>query len=404
MQFVQLGKSDLKASRIGFGCWAIGGTDWGPVDDGESVKAIRKALDCGINFFDTADVYGGGHSEEVLAKALGAERKKVLVATKVAGVKKKGSPPRLDTSHKHILEAIEASLSRLRTDYVDLYQIHAPDHSTPVKETMSTLMELKEQGKIRHIGLSNMNVKDIGEYMEYGPVTTLQPEYSMIQRQSEKELFPFCLESDIGVLAYSPLGRGLLTGKYTRESTFPLSDLRAVDAPFQGKIFEINLRCVERLRKPASDSGRTLAQLAVAWTLSNPAVSVSLVGAKTTSQVEENAAAFDSPLSSGVIEEIAAILKETEDEKETYKKEQIASLATTPITEVRSEDAGREIVDALILWMMELHGTFDVSSQELRPLFAVASGLKATGTVGKESELEDIRTRLVGIHSGLEAV
>jgi|GEM_PF-139901 len=402
MQFIKLGESDLKASRIGFGCWAIGGTDWGPVDDDESVEAIRKALDCGVNFFDTADVYGNGHSEEVLGRALGSERKKVIVATKVGGVRKKGSPPRHDTSRTHILEAIDASLRRLKTDYVDLYQIHVPDPSTPVSETMSALKELKNQGKIRHIGLSNMKAEDIEEYMKHGPVTTLQPGYSMIERQPEKGLFQFCKENNIGVLAYSPLGRGLLTGKYTRKSTFPPDDVRAIDTAFQGKIFEINLKCVERLRKPAADSGRTLAQLAVAWVFSHPEVSVALVGAKTASQAKENAAAFDTQLSPEVLEEIGAILEETEDERETYRDEQIFFLRTNPITEVDSEEEGKQLVDDLILWMMYLHETFTVGPDEIRPLFSVAVGLKVTGTVDRVSELEELRVRLEDIHSRLE--
>jgi aryl-alcohol dehydrogenase-like predicted oxidoreductase len=403
MEFTKLGKSDLQASRIGFGCWAIGGTDWGKVDDDESVEAIKKALDCGINFFDTADVYGDGHSEEVLAKALGAERKNVIVATKVGGVRKKGSPPRHDTSRAHILEAIDASLTRLKTDYVDLYQVHVPDASTPIAETMSTLMELKAQGKIRHIGLSNMRTEEIEEYVRHGPVTTLQPPYSMIERQSEKNLFPFCRENDIGVLAYSPLGRGLLTGKYTKDSRFPPGDVRTIDTLFYGKIFEINLKCVERLRKPAADSRRTLTQLAVAWALSHPAVSVALVGAKTASQAKENAAAFDSPLSQNVLDEVAGILKETESERQTYTLDQIASLRSSSIIEVDSEEEGKRLLEGLMLWMMQLHESSSVDSAELSPLFSVAVGLKMKGTVGKAADLEGRRVKLEGIESGLEA-
>ncbi len=403
MEFIKLGDSDLKASRIGFGCWAIGGTDWGPVDDDESVKAIRKALDCGINFFDTADVYGDGHSEEVLARALGTERKNAIVATKVGGVRKKGSPPRHDTSREHILRAIDASLTRLKTDYIDLYQIHVPDASTPISETMSALNELKRQGKILHVGLSNIKVEDIEEYMKHGAVTTLQPAYSMLERHAERGLFPFCRENNIGVLAYSPLGRGLLTGKYTRESTFPPDDVRAIDTAFQGKMYEINLDCVEKLRKPAADSGRTLTQLAIAWALSHPAVSVALVGAKTAPQVKENAAAFDSALSPGVLEQISVILKETEEERESYRRDTISALRITPITELHSEDEGKQLVDGLILWMMHLHETAGVGSDELRPLFSVAVGLKVTDTVDRAAELEELRTRLADIHLRLEA-
>ncbi|MBN1503989.1 MAG: aldo/keto reductase, partial [Candidatus Eisenbacteria bacterium] len=188
MQFVTLGKSELKSSRIGFGCWAIGGTDWGPVDDDESMRAIRRALDLGVNFFDTADVYGDGHSEEILGRALAGERNRVLLATKVGGVRRKGEPPKHDTGYRHIMEAIDLSLGRLGTDHVDLYQVHVPDPTTPVSETMHALTELLRKGKVRYVGLSNMSVKQTTEYMQHGPITTMQPGYSMIERQPEREL------------------------------------------------------------------------------------------------------------------------------------------------------------------------------------------------------------------------
>jgi aryl-alcohol dehydrogenase-like predicted oxidoreductase len=399
MLFTRLGDSDLEASRIGFGCWAMGGTDWGPVDDNDSINAIAKALDCGINVFDTADVYGDGHSEEILGTALGNERKNVIVATKVGGVKQKGGASRHDTSRKHILGAIEASLRRLKTDYVDLYQIHVPDASTPVSETVSALLQLKKQGKIRYFGLSNVKVEEIKEYMKYGPVTTLQPEYSMIQRQSESELFPFCLENKIAVLAYSPLGRGLLTGKYSRKSSFIPADVRAIDTAFQGKVFEINLDCVERLRPIAADSGRSLTQLAIAWAFSNPAVSVALVGAKTSSQVEENASAYDSPLSSEALAKIEGILEDTEAEKTAFKERQMAKLRGTPITEIKSDEEGKELIESLIIWMLHLHENYSVSAKELGPIFSGAALLKMKGTIGQAASVEELRLKLQEIDS-----
>jgi aryl-alcohol dehydrogenase-like predicted oxidoreductase len=402
MQLVTLAKSELEVSRIGFGCWAIGGTDWGPVEDGESIKAIRRALDRGINFFDTADVYGDGHSEEVLGKALGRERKRVVVATKAGGVKKKGEQSRYDTSRKHIMEAMDLSLRRLKTDYVDLYQIHVFDASTPVSETMSALMELVQQGKARHVGVSNMNVSQLSEYMKYGPITTIQPGYSMIERQPEKELLPFCHANNISVLAYSPLGRSLLTGKYAKGSVFSPDDVRAMDPEFQGKIFEINLSAVEKLRPLAAESHRTLAQLAVAWVLSNPAVAVALVGAKTRTQVEENAGASDTLLPPDVLARMSDILEDTEAEKTSYREGTISFLRANPITKIESEESGREMVDAIILWLMVLHGEFLVATEVLYPLFSTALLLKSKGTVGQEQALEEIRQKLAGIHSGLE--
>jgi len=395
MQFVTLGKSELKSSRIGFGCWAIGGTDWGPVDDDESISAIRHALDLGVNFFDTADIYGDGHSEEMLGRALGSERNRVLVATKVGGVREKGQPPRHDTSRDHIIEAIDQSLSRLGTDHVDLYQIHVPDPKTPVPETMHTLTELVKKGKVRYVGLSNMSAKQTAEYMQYGPITTMQPGYSMIERQPEKELFPFCLANNISVLAYSPMARGLLTGKYGKGSSFHPADVRQVDTEFRGKTFEINLKCIERLR-PLAD-GRTLGQLAVAWALSHPAVSVALVGAKTAAQVEENAAAYDRPLSAEVLARVNKILDETEAEKKAYRDSAIAFLKANPITKVETEAKGQALVEDIVVWLLHLHGERGVGSAALQPLFSMAIMMKSKGTLGQEQCMEDLRTKLAAI-------
>jgi len=400
MQFMTLGKSELKSSRVGFGCWAIGGTDWGPVDDDESIRAIRRAMDLGVNLFDTADVYGDGHSEEILGRALGTERRNVLVATKVGGVRRKGEPPRHDTSRGHIMEAIDLSLKRLDTDHVDLYQVHVPDPSTPISETMHALTELVKKGKVRHIGLSNMNVQQTAEYMQFGPITTMQPGYSMIERQPEKELFPFCLANCISVLAYSPMARGLLTGKYGKGSSFHPGDVRQVDTEFRGRTFEINLKCIERLRPLAE--GRALAQLAVAWALSHPAVSVALVGAKTTAQVEENAAAFDTPLSPEVLSKINAILDETELEKKNYRDSAISFLRQNPITKVETEEKGKALVEDMVLWMLFLHGERNVGSELLQPLFSNAILLKSKGTLGQEPCLEDIRGKLAAIHAETE--
>jgi aryl-alcohol dehydrogenase-like predicted oxidoreductase len=400
MQFTTLGKSELKSSRIGFGCWAIGGTDWGPVDDDESIRAIRRAMDLGVNFFDTADVYGDGHSEEVLGRALGDERNKVLVATKVGGVRQKGRPPRHDTSYRHIMEAIDASLTRLGTDHVDLYQIHVPDAATPVSETMHALTELVKKGKVRYVGLSNMDVRQTAEYMQHGHITTMQPGYSMIERQPEKELFPFCLANKVSVLAYSPMARGLLTGKYGKGSSFHPGDVRQVDSEFRGKTFEINLKCIERLRPLAE--GRTLGQLAVAWALSHPAVTVALVGAKTVAQVEENAAAYDKPLSADALARINKILDETEAEKKAYRDSVIAFLSGNPITKVETEEKGKALLEDMVLWMLFLHGERSVGSETLQPLFSTAILMKSKGTLGQEQCLEDLRGKLAAIHAETE--
>ncbi len=397
MQFITLGKSDLKSSRIGFGCWAIGGTDWGPVDDDESIRAIRRAMDLGVNFFDTADVYGDGHSEEILGRALVGERHRIIVATKVGGVREKGKPPRHDTSYRHIMEAIDLSLGRLGTDHVDLYQVHVPDKSTPAAETMHALTELVKKGKVRYVGLSNMDAQQTAEYMRHGLIATMQPGYSMVERQPEKDLFPFCQANSISVLAYSPMGRGLLTGKYGKGSSFHPDDVRQVDAEFRGKTFEINLKCIERLR-PLAD-GLTLGQLAVAWALSHPAVSVALVGTKTVAQAQENAAAYDRPLTAEVLARINKILDETEAEKRAYRDGVIASLRENAITKVESEEKGRALVEDMVLWMLFLHGERGVGSEKLQPLFATAIMMKSKGTLGQEQCMEDLRAKLSAIHA-----
>jgi aryl-alcohol dehydrogenase-like predicted oxidoreductase len=357
-------------------------------------------MDLGVNLFDTADVYGDGHSEEVLGSALGKERRKVFVATKVGGVRVKGKAPRHDASRAHIMEAIDLSLKRLDTDHVDLYQVHVPDTSTPVAETMLALTELVKKGKARYIGLSNMSVEQTKEYMQHGPITTMQPGYSMLERQPEKELFPFCLANNISVLAYSPMARGLLTGKYGKGSSFPRGDVRQVDIEFKGKIFEINLKCIERLRPLAG--GRTLGQLAVAWALSHPAVSVALVGAKTTTQVEENARAFDSPLSQEIVARINKVLDETQAEKTKHRDDVISRLRTSAITKVETEEKGQSLVEDMVLWMLFLHSERGVGNDVLQPLFSTAILLKGRGTLGQELCMEDIRGKLAGIHSETE--
>jgi hypothetical protein len=245
-----------------------------------------------------------------------------------------------------------------------------------------------------------MDARLTAEYMQHGPITTTQPGYSMIERQPEKELFPFCLENSISVLAYSPMARGLLTGKYGKGSSFHPGDVRQVDAEFRGKTFDINLKCIERL-KPLAD-GRSLGQLAVAWALSHPAVSVALVGAKTVAQVEENSAAYDRPIPAEVLARINTILDETEAEKKAYRENAISSLRSTPITKVESEEKGKALVEDMVLWMLFLHGERSVASETLQPLFSTAILLKARSTLGQEKCMEDLRTKLAAIHEETE--
>jgi aryl-alcohol dehydrogenase-like predicted oxidoreductase len=299
MEYRRLGNTDLKLSEIGFGCWAMGG-GWGQTDDRESIAAVRRALDLGINFFDTADIYGFGYSEEVLSEALGSRRNEVIVATKGGLAWDEHGCIFRSSSRYHIMQAVEESLKRLKTSYIDLYQIHWPDWHTPFEVTMKVLDDLIKSGKVRYVGVSNFTVKQMKECMKVRPVHSLQPPYNMLMRDIEKGELPFCRRNGIGVVAYGPLAYGLLTGKFTNDTKFPKADWRSgelfpdpgdwqrhIDL-FHGKQFGRNLKVVEKLKKIAARREKTVGQLAIAWILSNPAVTSAIVGAKRPSQLEEN--------------------------------------------------------------------------------------------------------------------
>lgn len=321
MEYRKLGKTNLKVSSIGFGCWAMGG-GWGESDDKSAIAAARKALDLGINFFDTANIYGFGHSEEVLAKALGRRRKDVVVATKGGLHMDQYGCLYRSGARLHIEKAVEESLKRLKTDYIDLYQIHWPDMNTPFEETVRALEDLRKAGKIRHIGVSNFNVPQMKEWMKCGRLHSLQPPYNMLMCDIEKAIIPFCKRNSIGIVSYGTLAYGLLTGKYTTKSRFPKSDWRSgklfpdpgewqrhIDL-FKGEAYKRNLRIVRGLTKWAREHGMTPGNVAAAWVLSKPAISSALVGAKNPAQAAENAKAADIKLSAAELKEINSILNE----------------------------------------------------------------------------------------------
>ncbi len=301
MNYRRLGKTDLELSEIGFGCWAMGG-GWGKTDDKESMAAARRALDLGINFFDTADVYGFGHSEKVLARALGKNRKNAIIATKGGLVwDEHGCLFRCSSRH-HLIHAAEASLKRLKTDYIDLYQIHWPDPNTPLEVTMSALDDLVKSGKVRYVGVSNFTRKQMKECLKVRQINSLQPPYNMFMRDIEKD-FSFCKKKGVGIVTYGPLAYGLLTGKFTKETKFPETDWRSgklfpdpgdwqahIDI-FHGSLFKRYVRIVEELKKIAQKFGKTVGQLSIAWVLSNPEVTSAIVGAKRPSQLEQNVGA-----------------------------------------------------------------------------------------------------------------
>ena len=282
---------DLKVSVIGYGAWGIGGAPfWNNEGDNKSIESIKHSYENGINFFDTAPVYGFGHSEKLIGKALKEVRDKVIIATKcgLRWGKESLSSLRKDASRKSILEEIDQSLRRLNTDWIDLYQVHWPDAETSQKETMETLLEIQNQGKIRYIGLSNYSAEQIKESLQYGKIISLQPEFSLLAREIEKDTVPLCLEKKIGIIAYSPLASGVLTGKYHKKTKFKDWRSKGIIGTFTGEGFVDNISKVDRLREIAREEGKTCGQTAINWVLRQPGLVTALVGVKNSSQMEEN--------------------------------------------------------------------------------------------------------------------
>jgi aryl-alcohol dehydrogenase-like predicted oxidoreductase len=291
MEFRKLGQTSLNVSRIGFGCWAIGGHGYGAVEDGESIRAIRKALDLGVNFFDTADVYGFGHSEEILSQALGNRRHDVVIATKF-GVRWDDSGRTFrDCSARAVMEAVDGSLRRLKLDCIPLYQIHWYDGETPLAETMEALRKCQEAGKVRDLGCSNFSLDLIRESFQNGCLATIQLPFSIGQKESEETL-RICHDTlGMGTLAYSVLIRGLLTGKYGIESHFGDKDTRSRDEHFTGPRLLNHLALTEALRSASRRHGISVVQGAIRWVLDQPYITAAIVGAKSSAQIEENVGA-----------------------------------------------------------------------------------------------------------------
>ncbi len=290
MEYIKFG--DYKVSRVAFGCYAMGGYDWGEVSDIDSITAVQCALDKGINFFDTADVYGLGHSEKVLAKALGAKRHDAVIATKFGLSWDKNASISNNCSATYVVNALENSLKRLKLDCIPLYQIHWPDPSVPFEETMAALLKCKQQGKVRHIGCSNFNCSQIENINQYGDILSLQTQYSLVDREFEDSLSDYCLSKEISVLAYGALVKGLLSGKFNSSSSFAVSDLRHRDTHFQGEEFKHNLKIADVVRVIAEKYKKTMAQVALRWVLDSPSVSCVIAGIKTTAQLNDNVGVF----------------------------------------------------------------------------------------------------------------
>jgi aryl-alcohol dehydrogenase-like predicted oxidoreductase len=315
MEYRRMGNSDLVVSAIGFGCWEMGGTNYGPVDDQEEIEAVHRAMDLGVTLFDTAPVYGYGHSEEVLGRALGPRRKDVVLVTKCGltwdPVTK---TTKRDSRYSAIMSGVEASLQRLGTDYVDLLLIHWPDVQTPFEESMRALNDVVQQGKARYLGVSNFSSAQLRECVKYARLVANQVGYNLFDRRWEREMFPTAQELGVGIMAYGPLAHGLLTGTFTPQTVFEPPDWRARGVIFGQPLFQRenflkNLEVVERLKDVARRLDTSLPRLALAWVLHNPQVSVALSGTRRAAEIEENVRALDVTLTPEILAELDTIMQ-----------------------------------------------------------------------------------------------
>jgi aryl-alcohol dehydrogenase-like predicted oxidoreductase len=310
MKTTTLGRSELNVSRIAFGTWQLGG-EWGHFDEDAAVTAIRRARELGVNFFDTAQAYGFGASERILGKALRDElrrdRDELVIATK-GGLRQTDSGLVRDASPEWLRRGVDASLAALGVDRIDLYQLHWPDPTVPAAETAGALGYLVTEGKIGHVGVSNFNTAQMTAFSETLAVQTLQPPYHLFRREIEDEVLPYCREHNIGVLVYGPLAHGLLTGTLNAHTAFESDDWRRTSAVFTGDTYRRNLATVRALSIFAAELDITVSQLAIAWTLANPAVHVAIVGARRASHVEDSLAAANVSLSDADLAEIDTIM------------------------------------------------------------------------------------------------
>ncbi|HWB33396.1 MAG TPA: aldo/keto reductase [Acidobacteriaceae bacterium] len=313
MRISQLGTSDLWLTPIGFGAWAISGSNWayswGPQDDKVSIAAIHRALELGINWIDTAAVYGLGHSEEIVGRAVKESSFKPFVFTKCGMVW--NDKREITRTTRHIRRECEESLRRLQKETIDLYQIHWPVDGEDMYEAWEVMADLKKEGKVRYIGLSNFPVPEMERLLSAAPITSLQPPYSMINRSIEQEILPFCRDHNIGVINYSPQHSGLLTGAMTRErvAAFPPDDFRRNAKNYQEPHLSRNLAIATFLKEIGSRHNVSAGVVAIAWTLANPAITAAIVGARSPEQVDGVWPATSFQLSKDEIAEIEAFLK-----------------------------------------------------------------------------------------------
>lgn len=305
MKTRQLGNSDLHITKIGLGAWAIGGGNWafgwGPQDDADSIACIHEAIDAGINWIDTAPVYGLGYSEEIVTKALKGMAQKPYIFTKCGRIWDDKRQVGKSLKRDSVRRECEASLKRLNIERIDLYQMHWPEPDEDVEEGWETMVKLKEEGKVRWIGVSNFNVSQLKRAERIAPITSLQPPYSLIRPEVGAEILPYCRKQNIGVIAYSPMGSGLLTGTMTREriAQFPEDDFRRNSKFYQEPQLSKNLQLAELCKEIGQRHGKNAGEVAIAWVLANPAVTGAIVGARKPGQVAGFIGAMDWQLPEG---------------------------------------------------------------------------------------------------------
>jgi aryl-alcohol dehydrogenase-like predicted oxidoreductase len=310
MQKRQLGNSSMEITPIGFGAWAIGGGGWayawGSQDDEQSIRAIQHALDLGINWIDTAAVYGLGHSEEIVARALKGRSERPYIFTKCSMIWNDKKEISQSLKADSVRRECEASLRRLQCDAIDLYQIHWPNPDADVEEGWSAMAKLQQEGKVRHIGVSNFSVEQMRRCQRIAPITSLQPPYNILTPWIEKEILPYTAEQHIGVIVYSPMKSGLLTGAMTRERALnlPADDWRRNNREFQEPRLSRNLGLVDLMRSIAARHGRTPGEVAIAWTLRQQAVTAAIVGARSAAQIDGVIGAMEYRLAPEEIQEI----------------------------------------------------------------------------------------------------
>ncbi len=328
VQFRTLGINGPRLSAIGLGTWAIGGGDWkfgwGDQDDDASIQAIVRAVKLGINWIDTAAIYGEGRSELMVARAMEEipKSERPLIATKCGRIALGGGEIGKCLRRQSVIAECEASLKRLNVDCIDLYQMHWPEPDEEIEEGWQTLVDLKQQGKVRYIGVSNHSSSQLKRLQSIHPITSQQPSYSLIARDIESEILPYCQQNGIGVVVYSPMGKGLLTGSFTCERVASLTakDHRSRDPRFQPPELEINLAFVEGLERIANTLGWSVAELAIAWTLRRPEVTAAIVGARRPDQIEATVTAADKLLDSVSLDKINAVIDQRERQLALLKK------------------------------------------------------------------------------------